>query len=203
MKEIVLCFFLMGSATAAYSQAAQPQGEYHKYIVTKTDNERRKTKSKEWWGAGVLMFSKKDIPREGKIKETEAMLETNFNGDEKFVARVYLPRAVNKMDAKMPESLVYRVYIDDSSQPYQVGVAKKVMPEGGWSSWLIDFPDNVQTAMNSIIEGKHKVRFEIWSSREVEATTVYVDENNKPIAYSKENDNKGKFWASGDFEITK
>lgn len=193
----------MGSATAAYSQAAQPQGEYHKYIVTKTDNERRKTKSKEWWGAGVLMFSKKDIPREGKIKETEAMLETNFNGDEKFVARVYLPRAVNKMDAKMPESLVYRVYIDDSSQPYQVGVAKKVMPEGGWSSWLIDFPDNVQTAMNSIIEGKHKVRFEIWSSREVEATTVYVDENNKPIAYSKENDNKGKFWASGDFEITK
>ena len=203
MKEIVLCFFLMGSATAAYSQAAQPQGEYHKYIVTKTDNERRKTKSKEWWGAGVLMFSKKDIPREGKIKETEAMLETNFNGDEKFVARVYLPRAVNKMDAKMPESLVYRVYIDDSSQPYQVGVAKKVMPEGGWSSWLIDFPDNVQTAMNSIIEGKHKVRFEIWSSREVESTTVYMDENNKPIAYSKENDNKGKFWASGDFEITK
>lgn len=57
--------------------------------------------------------------------------------------------------------------------------------------------------MNSLTEGKHKVRVEIWSSREVQNNIVYVDENNKPVAYSKESDNKGKFWAAGEFNITK
>jgi hypothetical protein len=37
----------------------------------------------------------------------------------------------------------------------------------------------------------------------VTTTTVYTDENKKPVAYSKENDNKGKFWAAGEFNITK
>ncbi len=203
MKKTLLFLFILAINAAGFSQAPQVQGEYHKYIVKKTDDERKKNKSKEWWGAGVIMFSKQDLPREGKIKETEAMLQTKFTADDKFVGRVYLPRAVNKMDAKMPEALTYRVYVDNAAQPFMVGVAKSVMPEGGWSSWLIDFPDNVQTAMNSITEGEHKVRIEIWSSREVETTTVYTDENNKAVAYSKDNDNKGKFWASGDFTLTK
>ncbi len=202
MKKILLTLFLTVSAAKIYSQA-QPQGEYHKYIVLKTDADRKKNKTKEWWGAGVIMFSKQDIPRVGGTKETEAMLETNFKDGEKFVGRVYLPRAVSKMDVKMPEALIYRVYIDNGSQPYQVGVAKDVMPEAGWSSWMIDFPENVQTAMKSITEGQHKVRVEVWSSREVDVKKVYVDENNKPIAFSKDTDNKGKFWASGEFTITK
>lgn len=203
MKKILLSLFIAGITASCFSRAPQPQGEYHKYIVKKTEAERKKTKNKEWWGAGVIMFSKQDIPRIGKITETEAMLATEFTADEKFVGRVYLPRAVNKMDAKMPEGLIYRIYIGEGKQPYQVGVKKEVMPEGGWSSWLIDFPDNAQSAMNSLTEGKHKVRVEIWSSREVQNNIVYVDENNKPVAYSKESDNKGKFWAAGEFNITK
>jgi len=202
MKALITSLFVAAFAANIYSQA-QPQGEYHKYIVKKTDDERKKTKSKEWWGAGVIMFSKQDIPREGKIKEVESMLETNFNDGDKFVGRVYLPRPVNKMDAVPPQSLIYRIYIDNASTPYQVGVRKDVMPEGGWSSWLLDFPDNFQTAMNSISEGTHKVRVEVWSSREVEVKTVYTDENGKPLAFSKDTDNKGKFWASGEFSITK
>ena len=202
MKALITTLFIAAFSANIYSQA-QPQGEYHKYIVKKTDDERKKTKSKEWWGAGVIMFSKQDIPREGKIKEVESMLETNFNDGDKFVGRVYLPRPVNKMDAVPPQSLIYRIYIDNASTPYQVGVRKDVMPEGGWSSWLLDFPDNFQTAMNSISEGSHKVRVEIWSSREVEVKTVYTDENGKPLAFSKDTDNKGKFWASGEFTITK
>jgi hypothetical protein len=186
----------------AFSQA-QPQGEYHKFIVKKTDDERKKTKPETWWGAGVIMFSKQDIPRAGTIKEVEPMLSKTFKADDKFVGRVYLPKSVDQMDAMAPEALTYRVYIDNAARPYLVGVAKDVMPEGTWSSWLIDFPDNFQTAMNSITEGTHQVRVEVWSSKEVETTTVYTDENDKAVAVSKDTDNKGKFWASGEFTLIK
>ncbi|MCW3076913.1 MAG: hypothetical protein JWO32_1522 [Bacteroidetes bacterium] len=202
MKTFLLSFVFSVFASNIYSQA-QAQGEYHKYIVKKTEEERKKTKSKEWWGAGVIMFSKSDIPRAGKTSEVQLMLQTTFDTDEKFVGRVYLPRPVNKMDAVQPQSLIYRVYIDNAANPYQVGVKKEVMPNGDWSSWLLDFPDNFKTAMNSITEGTHKVRVEIWSSREVEVNTVYTDENDKPIAFSKDTDNKGKFWAAGEFNVTK
>lgn len=204
MKTKLFILLLLTSFTTSncFSQA-QPQGEYHKHIVKKTDDERKATKSKEWWGAGVIMFSKQDIPRTGTIKETEAMLSSTFNADDKFVGRVYLPRSVDKMDAMVPEALTYRVYIDNASRPYLVGVAKDIMPDLTWSSWLIDFPDNFQTAMNSVTEGTHKIRVEVWSSKEVETTTVYIDENDKAVAYSKDTDNKGKFWASGEFTLIK
>jgi hypothetical protein len=199
LSILIICCFV---SFKGFSQA-QPQGEYHKHIVKTTDAERQKTKSKEWWGAGVIMFSKQDIPRTGTIKEVQPMISNTFNADDKFVGRVYLPRSVDAMDAAAPEALTYRVYIDDAKTPYLVGVAKDVMPEGSWSSWLIDFPDNFQTAMNSITEGTHKIRIEVWSSKEVETTTIYTDENDKAVAYSKDTDNKGKFWASGEFTLIK
>jgi hypothetical protein len=201
MKNIFLSLFL-ASAVTAYSQV-QPQGEYHKFIVKKTDDERRTTKSKEWWGAGVIMFSKQDIPREGKTAQVQAMLQSSFKASDKFVGRVYLPKSVGQMDAAPPEALTYRVYVDNASRPYLVEVPKDHMPEKEWSSWLIDFPDNFETAMNSIEPGTHKIRVEVWSSREVEKTTVYTDENDKAVAVTKENDNKGKFWAAGEFTLTK
>ncbi|MCE3280770.1 MAG: hypothetical protein K0S44_2961 [Bacteroidetes bacterium] len=203
MKTRLLLLFLSSFAVSNCFSQAQPQGEYHKHIVKKTDDERKATKSKEWWGAGVIMFSKQDIPRTGSIKETEAMLSNTFNADEKFVGRVYLPRAVNKMDAAPPEALTYRVYIEGIARPFVVGVAKDVMPEGDWSSWLLDFPDNFQTAMSAVPEGTHKVKIEVWSSKEVETTIVYTDENDKAVAYSKDTDNKGKFWAAGEFTLVK
>jgi hypothetical protein len=201
-KLFFLIFFCMFTAASCLSQA-QPQGEYHKFIVKKTDEERQKTKSQEWWGAGVIMFSKQDIPRTGSIAEVEPMLSKIFNDDDKFVGRVYLPKSVDQMDATPPEALTYRVYVDDASTPYLVGVAKDVMPDGTWSSWLLDFPDNFQTALRSITVGKHAVRIEIWSSKEVETTTLYTDENNNAVAYSKDTDNKGKFWAAGEFTFIK
>jgi hypothetical protein len=201
-KLLLLICILSFSVSNCFSQA-QPQGEYHKYIVKKTDDERQKTKPKEWWGAGVIMFSKQDIPRTGTIKEVEPMLSKTFKADDKFVGRVYIPRSVDQMDPVAPEALTYRVYIDNAARPYLVGVAKDVMPDGTWSSWLLDFPENFQTAMSSITEGTHTVKVEVWSSKEVETTTLYMDENDKAVAYSKDTDNKGKFWAAGEFTITK
>lgn len=196
---------LIACVTISLTNYAQPQaqGEFHKHIVKKTDDERRTTKSKEWWGAGVIMFSKTDIPRTGTIKEVTPMLSKSFTADDKFVGRVYLPKSVNQMDGAAPEAITYRVYVDNASRPFIVEAKGEAMPEGDWSSWLIDFPDNFQTAMNSIEGGKHNVRVEVWSSKEVETTTIYTDENDKAVAYSKDNDNKGKFWAAGEFTLTK
>lgn len=202
MKKLLLAFsILLSSGTVCLAQ--QPQGEFHKHIVKKTDDERRKTKGKEWWGAGVIMFSKQDIPRLGTIKEVQPMLSTSFSADDKFVGRVYLPKSVDQMDGAKPEAILYRIYIDKNARPFEVEAKGETMPEGEWSSWLIDFPENVQTAWNSIPEGKHTITVEVWSSKEVETTTIYTDENDKAVAYSKDTDNKGKFWAHGTFEVTK
>jgi hypothetical protein len=200
--KLFFIFALVAISLKSFAQP-QPQGEFHKYIVKKTDDERKKTKSKEWWGAGVIVFSKTDIPRTGTIKEVTPMISNSFTIDDKFVGRVYLPRSVNQMDAAKPEVITYRLYIDNASRPFIVEAKGDVMPEGDWSSWLIDFPDNFTTAMNSIEAGKHNVRVEVWSSKEVETTTIYTDENDKAVAYSKDNDNKGKFWAAGEFTITR
>lgn len=194
-----MAILISGSAFAQ----PQAQGEYHKHIVKKTDDERRTAKGKEWWGAGVIMFSKQDIPRTGTIKEVEPLLGSRFGADEKFVGRVYLPKSVNQMDGAKPDGISYRIYIEGINKPFVVGAEGEAMPDGDWSSWLIDFPDNFQTAMQSVPEGTHKVKVEVWSSKEVEETTIYTDENDKAVAYSKENNNKGKFWAAGEFTVTK
>lgn len=202
MKKLLIGLLIVFSSVPVFAQP-QPQGEYHKHIVKKTDDERKATKGKEWWGAGVIMFSKEDIPRMGTIKEVQPMLSQNFSMNEKFVGRVYLPRSVNQMDQVKPATILYRVYVGSNPRPFEVEIQSDFMPEGDWSSWLIDIPDHIQTALNNVPEGTHKVRVEVWSSREVETTTVYTDENDKAVAYSKENDNKGKFWAAGEFSITR
>ncbi len=201
-KFVYIAIALLGTAITVQAQP-QPQGEFHKHIVKKTDDERKTTKGKEWWGKGVIVFSRQDIPRLGTIKEVQPMLSKSFSHDEKFVGRVYLPKSVNQMDGAKPEAIIYRIYIDKNARPFEVEAKGETMPDGDWSSWLIDFPDNVETAWNSIPEGKHTITVEVWSSKEVETTTIYTDENDKAVAYSKENDNKGKFWAHGTFEVTK
>jgi hypothetical protein len=201
-RHILSAFAALLIATVSFAQP-QAQGEYHKFIVKKTDDERKASKGKEWWGAGVIMFSKQDIPRTGTIKEVQPMLSNSFSIDDKFVGRVYLPKSVNQMDGAKPEAITYRIYIDKESRPYITEAKGETMPDGDWSSWLIDFPDNVQTAFNNIPEGKHTIRVEVWSSKEIETTTIYTDENDKAVAYSKDTDNKGKFWAAGSFDITK
>jgi hypothetical protein len=191
MKKLLLAFSLsIMFCHVSFSQQVQPQGDYHKMILKKTDTERKKAKTKESLGIGVIMFSDQDIPRLGKIKETEDLLKVSFKANQHFVGRVYLPRAVAKMDQKSPDGLIYRFYVDESTTPSMVEVGKEAMPEGTWSSWMLDFPENFTAAMASVQEGKHKIRIEICSSKE-------------EITDKIEDSNKGKFWAVGEFLLTK
>lgn len=173
-----------------FSQQVQPQGEYHKMLLKKLDAEHKKNKEKDLTGTGVIMFSDQEIPRLGKIKETEDMLKVSFKASQPFVGRVYLPKSVGKMDPKVPDGLIYRFFVDDSATPSLVEVGKEAMPENSWSSWLLDFPSHFKAAMEAVPAGKHKIRIEIWSSRE-------------ELTEKIEDSNKSRFWASGEFLLTK
>jgi hypothetical protein len=195
---LTLLLVLSFSAKALAGEAAQPQGEFHKYIVKKTDEERRKTKSKEWWGKGVVVFSKTDIPRLGKTKEVEPTVQTSFKSGDAFYARIYLPKNVGTVPA-----LIYRVYVD-GKHARDVESKGDTRPEAAWSSWVLDLPDHLKGAFDSMSEGKHDVRLEIWSSDEQKRLTIYTDKDSgKVVGAEKDSVNFGKFLAAGDFTYEK
>ena len=183
--------------------AQQPQGEFHKYIVKKTDDERRKTKNQEWWGAGVIMFSKEDIPRMGTIKEVTPMLQNSFSDGDKFVGRVYGTKHLGGLEGGMPESILYRL-IENGKAVYEIESKGEYMPESEWSSWLIDLPSDLEKGFDKLEPGKHDLRIEVWSSREVEVLTEWKDKaSDKTVGFTKENENRGTFLASGTFTFEK
>jgi hypothetical protein len=206
MKNAILLFsmFVFALAASHVFGQAQPQGEFHKYIIKKTEDERHKSKGKEWWGAGVICFSKTDIPRTGKISEVEPTLETNFKSGDVFFGRVYLTTNLGNLPGTgMPEEIEYRFYCE-GKMIYHAGAKGDAMPESGWSSWALDLPSNFENAFEAIPDGKHVVRIEIWSSKEYEEVTEYKDEEtNKTVGFTKENQNAGKFIAAGEFTFEK
>ncbi|MBN8217462.1 MAG: hypothetical protein J0L75_12525 [Spirochaetes bacterium] len=203
MKRLPFMLSLLLPVGRLFAGDPQPQGEFHQAIVKKTDEERRATKGKEWWGAGVICFAPGDqIPRLGKKAEVEAMLRTSFKRGENFTGRVYLPRHVGGMDEQEPVSLLYRMIVG-GKMLYQVELKGDVKPDPEWSSWMIDLPADLQKGFDALASGTHSVRIEVWSSREAVKTTLWVDENGKPLGKTQESVNKGKFWASGEFNWTK
>ncbi len=196
---VILCSILC----ASYVSAQQPQGEFHKYIVKKTDDERRKTKGSEWWGAGVIVFSKEDIPRLGTIKEVTPMLKTEFAEGESFVGRVYCGKHLGGLEGGMPESILYRL-IENGKAVYEIESSGEYRPEAEWSSWLIDLPSDMEKGFEKLEPGTHQLRIEVWSSREVEVVTEWKDsETNKTVGFTKENQNRGIFLASGELTFVK
>lgn len=176
MRLLVLTLFILFSFTVnCFSQStSQPQGEFHRTICHKTDLERRKLKHKDYAGGGLIVFARKDIPREGKTKEIEPMLRTEFKADEKFVGRIFLPRAVDLMNNETPEALAYRIYVDNATPPLVKSINRKNLPDATWSSWLLDFPDNFKKELDAIIPGTHTIRIELWSINAYEDAAEYV-----------------------------
>lgn len=181
----------------------QPQGEFHKYIVKKTDDEQRKTKGQEWWGAGVIVFSKEDIPRMGTTNEITPMLQNSFSDGDKFVGRVYCAKHLGGLEGGMPESILYRL-IEKGKAVCEIESKGEYMPESEWSSWLIDLPSDLEKGFEQLESGTHDLRIEVWSSREVEVLTEWKDkETDKTVGFTKENENRGKYLASGTFTFKK
>jgi hypothetical protein len=183
---------------------AQEQGEFHKHIVKKTDDERRKSKGKEWWGAGVVVFSSDEIPRAGTISEIEPILKNEFNEGETFYGRIFLPWSVGEIqDGQAPESFDYRMYVNGKLH-YQAGVEGEYMPDPEWSSWYWILPEDLENGFNSLPSGKLNIRMEVWSSLEYKRETTYHDKDTGKAVFSETtNENAGKFCAAGDFIYNK
>ena len=73
MKKVIASAFLMLINYMSFAQA-QPQGEFHKYIVKKTNDIRKTTKPESWLNKGVIVFSSQEIKRLSTIAETEKNL---------------------------------------------------------------------------------------------------------------------------------
>lgn len=198
MKKTLILFAMIIGTTNFVGAQPQPQGEYHKYILKKTDAERRKTKNQEWWNKGVIKFAKEDIARLGKIKEVESMLADTFHYNEKFVGRVYNWQSVGQMKPK-PVSIWYTLLVDGKKVKTRVIQKDDGLPESAWSSWLLDFPEYFEGEWEAMDPGTHNCRVECWVSYTVDETTIYKDDNGKTVGAITEEKGRTKFLAAGDF----
>lgn len=202
MRSIIALYILWAlSGQPVFSQ--QPHGEFHKFVLKKADDERRKTKSKEWWGTGVICFSSEEIPRLGTVAEVQPLLKTSFEEGDKFVGRVYAMTHLGGLPGGMPDEIEYRI-IEKGKVLYRVGLKGEALPEAEWSSWLIDLPADLQKGFDDLGPGDHSLRIEVWSGREEEVLTEWKDkETDKTVGYTKDKENRGKFLASGELVYEK
>ncbi|MCK6543101.1 hypothetical protein L6Q79_10505 [bacterium] len=203
MKLFTMFCILFTFIGVAMVTAQQPQGEFHKHIIKKTDHERRKTKGQEWWGAGAVVFSKEEIPRLGKTAEVQPLLQTQFNHGDTFFGRVYSPVHMGGLPGGMPEVIEYRV-IENGKRIYEIESRGDALPESDWSSWLMELPSDLQRCFDELPEGTHNLRIEVWSARTVEVLTEWKDrETDKTVGFTKENEGRIKFIAAGDIVYVK
>ena len=197
MKNLLLSGLLLSAIWTVNAQP-QPKGEFHKYIVKKTDDERRKTKNQEWWNKGVIVFAETDIPRLGSTKEVEAMLRTSFVPGQEFRGRVYLPQSIGELNPK-PSMIFYHLFIDGKKADTKVVLTGSSLPDEEWSSWLIDFPEYFKDEWPKLASGSFLCRIECWAAYSEDETTVFVNENDQILASHTEKKGKIKFLASGEF----
>lgn len=198
MKKIIFALAILISVKA-FAQP-QAQGEFHKYIVKKTDDERRKAKSQEWWNKGVIVFSTDEIKRTATTAEVK--LQTSFEAGETIYGRAFLPKSIGQLERK-PESIITRFILDGKAYKAEILYKGDNMLDDAWSSFLYIFPEDMADLFNDLEDGKHTIKMEVWSSVPTEKTTVYTDENDKALAVGKEEINRGQFLAAGEFEIVK
>jgi hypothetical protein len=197
MKSLLFSLLAIFSMLVTNAQP-QSKGEFHKHILKKTDDERRKTKNQEWWNKGVIVFSETDIPRLGTIKEVEPILLNSFEAGQKFTGRVYLTQSLGEYDPK-PSMIFYHLFINGKKAETKVVTIGENLPEDEWSSWLIDFPEYFESEWSEMESGKFLCRVECWAAYSEDETTVFVDENDKILASHTEKKGKIKFLASGEF----
>ncbi|MDF2449692.1 MAG: hypothetical protein K0R26_2196 [Bacteroidota bacterium] len=201
MKKTIAAFIFMGLSTLAFSQA-QPQGEFHKSILKKTEEIRKKTKPQEWWNKGVIVFSKQEIKRLGTIAETEKNITNTFKDGETFYGRAFMPKSIGELERK-PSGIITRFYIDGKLSNYEILYSGENMLEDAWSSWSYVFPEDFEKMYNNLSAGEHIFKMEIWTDVPTEKTTTYVDQDDKAIGTTKEQINRGQFLGAGEFKIIK
>jgi len=198
MKNLIFALAVLISVKA-FAQP-QPQGEFHKYIVKKTDDERKKTKSQEWWNKGVIVFSTEEIKRMATTAEVK--MQNSFEASQTIYGRAFLPKSIGQLERK-PESIITRFFVDGKSYKAEIIYKDDNMLDDAWSSFMYILPEDMPSLFDDLETGEHTIKIEVWSSVPTEKTTVYTDENDKALAVAKEEINRGQFLAAGEFKIVK
>lgn len=201
MKKTIAAILFLAISSLAFSQA-QPQGEFHKSILKKTEEERKKTKPQEWWNKGVIVFSKQEIKRLGTISETQNNITSTFKSGETFYGRAFMPKSIGQLERK-PSGIITRFYIDGKLSNAEILYSGENMLDDAWSSWSYIFPEDMPKMFDDLSDGEHTFKLEIWTDVPTEKTTTYVDENNKAVGTTKEQINRGQFLGAGEFKIIK
>lgn len=201
MKKLISSTVLIFTSCLILAQA-QPQGEFHKYILKKTNEIRKTTKPESWLNKGVVVFSSQEIKRLSTVAETEKNLSAKFKAGETFYGRAYLPVNIGKLERKA-EGIITRFYLDGKLYKTSIIYSGENMLDDSWSSWSYIFPEDMPQLYDDLETGEHVFKMEIWSDVPTEKTTTYVDENDKAVGTKKEEINLGQFLGAGEFVIVK
>lgn len=201
MIKKIASILLLTISSLCFSQA-QPQGEFHKSILKKTEEERKKSKPQEWWNKGVVVFSKQEIKRLGTIAETQKNITSSFKDGDNFYGRAFMPKSIGQLERK-PFGIITRFYIDGKLSNFELLYSGENMLDDAWSSWSYIFPEDYPKMYDDLATGEHTFKIEIWTDVPTEKTTTYVDENDKAVGTTKEQINRGQFLGAGEFKIIK
>ncbi|MCD6019468.1 MAG: hypothetical protein K0S53_2589 [Bacteroidetes bacterium] len=201
MKKTIAGLLFLAISNIAFSQA-QPQGEFHKSIIKKTEEIRKKTKPQEWWNKGVIVFSKQEIKRLGTVAETQKNITSTFKADDTFYGRAFMPKSIGQLERK-PSGIITRFYIDGKLSNFELLYSGENMLDDAWSSWSYIFPEDFPKMYDDLTTGEHTFKMEIWTDVPTEKTTTYVDENDKTVGTTKEQINRGQFLGAGEFKVIK
>lgn len=184
------------------SADAQPMGEYHQFILNEINEIRKKTKPENWLNKGVIIFATEEISRLSNIEDMQSIVNTNFDDENIFYGRAYLPTNVGNFDRKASE-IITRFYINGKLGPAVINFTGENMIDDTWSSWSYYFPEDAPQIFDCLNEGKHEIRVELWGTSIFEKTTTYVDGDHNKLGSVKEDINMGQFLGAGEFTYTK
>ncbi|MBC7696066.1 MAG: hypothetical protein H7141_11540 [Burkholderiales bacterium] len=201
MKKTILGILFLAISSFGFSQA-QPQGEFHKSILKKTEVERKKSKPQEWWNKGVIVFSKQEIKRLGTNAETKKNITSTFKDGDTIYGRAFMPKSIGQLERKA-SGIITRIYIDGKLSNFELLYSGETMLDNAWSSWSYIFPEDYPKMYDDLSEGEHIFKMEIWTDVPTEKTTTYVDENDKAVGTTKEQINRGQFLGAGEFKVIK
>lgn len=141
----------------------QPQGEFHQRLFKKNEAGRIKRLAAQE-GIGVIVFSTREIPRLGTVKEIEPMLESEFRRYQTVWARFFLHKHLGALLDGMPKRIIYRMIVEGKFH-YEKELTGEYLPLPEWSSWMIQLPDELQDGYDRLPAETVSLRLEVWASK--------------------------------------
>lgn len=145
------------------SAQPQPQGEFHQQLFKKNEIARAKRPAASE-AIGVIVFSTKEIPRLGSVKDIEPMLGNEFRRYQTVWARFFLQKHLGASPDGMPKRIIYRMVVEGRLF-YEKELTGEYLPLPEWSSWMIQLPDALQEGYDRLPPEPVQLRLEVWASK--------------------------------------